>query len=124
MTKTTSAERAARTAETKRKQNRSAKSATKTAVDKAREAVASKDLEKSKLAVKAAISRVDKAVKRKIMHPNTGARRKAGLMKKLNRAYAPQTLPPRAKPTAKKSRAKPAVKKSRAKTKSAAKKKE
>jgi small subunit ribosomal protein S20 len=115
LTKTTSAQRAARTAENKRRRNRSAKSATKTAVDKAREAVASKDLEKSRLAVQAAVSRVDKAVKRNIMHPNTAARRKAGLMKKLNRAYGTQTLPPRAKP---------AVKKSRAKPKPAAKKKE
>lgn len=97
MTKTTSAERAARASETKRKQNRSLKSATKTALDKARQTIASKDAEKSKLAVKAAISKVDKAVKSKAMHPNTGARRKSGLMKKLNMAYGTQPLPSRPK---------------------------
>lgn len=103
MPRTKTAERAARVAEIKRQQNRSLKSSTKTSIDRANESIQAKDLEKSQIAVKRAISKLDKAVKGKIMHPNTAARRKSNLMRKLNVAYGIQSLPPRQKARAKKS---------------------
>ncbi len=102
MPRTKTAERAARAAETRRRQNRSFKSSTKTSIDRANESIQSKDLEKSRLAVKHAISRLDKAVKVKIIHPNTAARRKSQLMRRLNTAYGTQVLPPRQKAGTKK----------------------
>jgi len=116
--RTKTAERAAREAEAKRQRNRAVKSSTKTYIDKAEEVIAGGDAAKAKVAVKEAISRVDKAVKSKIIHPNTAAHRKSNLMKKLNKAFGAQVLPAREakvkkavkKPAAKKAKA-PAVKK-------------
>ena len=110
MPRTASAERAARAAEIKRRQNRSLKSSTKTLTDKASDLIQAKDLEKSKIAVRQAISELDTAVRAKILHPRTAGRRKSSLMRKLNTAFGAQTLPPRPKAKAKK-----ASKKSKAK---------
>lgn len=109
MPRTASAEREARAAEIKRQRNRSVKSATKTMTDKAYDFIETKDLEKSKIAVRKAISQLDKAVKAKVIHPSTAARRKSNLMRKLNAAFGIQTLPSKPKVETQK-----AVKKSKA----------
>jgi small subunit ribosomal protein S20 len=125
--RTKTAERAAREAEAKKLRNRGVKSATKTYIDKAEEAIAGGDVDKARAAVKDAISRVDKAVKSGIIHANTASHRKAKMMKKLNKAFGAQALPTRKKATPKKKAApkakKPAVKKAPAKKKAAAPKK-
>lgn len=102
MPRTLSAERAARAAEIKKLQNRAIKSATKTAYKKAEEVIQAKDLEKAKLAVKEAVSELDKAVKKKVIHANTAARRKSKLMKKFNETFGAQPLPPKDNTTGKK----------------------
>jgi small subunit ribosomal protein S20 len=84
--RSTSAQRAARTGERKRLRNRSTKSATKTYVAKAEKLVHDNELEPAQAAVLEAISVLDKAAKKKVIHPNTASRRKSRLMKKLNKA--------------------------------------
>jgi small subunit ribosomal protein S20 len=125
--RTKTAERAAREAEAKKLRNRGVKSSTKTYIDKAEESITGGDAEKARAAVKEAVSRVDKAVKSGIIHPNTASHRKSKLMNKLNKAFGMQTLPARKKATPKKKAApkakKPAVKKAPAKKKAAAPKK-
>jgi small subunit ribosomal protein S20 len=100
--RTISAERAARVSEVRHQRNRSVKTAVKTYISNAETAITSGDNEKAKLAVKEAISKVDLAIKSGIMHANTGARRKALLMKNLNKAFGPQVLTAEAKKPAKK----------------------
>lgn len=82
----TSAQKAARTGERKRLRNRSIKSATKTYVTKAENLIHGSELEPAQTAVLKAISVLDKAAKKKVIHPNTASRRKSRLMKKLNKA--------------------------------------
>jgi len=84
--RSTSAQRAARTGERKRIRNRSIKSVTKTYVGKAEKLVHGNQIESAKLAVLEAISVLDKAAKKKVIHPNTASRRKSRLMKKFNKA--------------------------------------
>jgi small subunit ribosomal protein S20 len=114
--RTKTAERAAREAEAKRQRNRSVKSSTKTYIDKAQEMIAGGDASKAKVAVKEAISKVDKAVKSNIIHPNTAGHRKSMLMRKLNKAFGgSQALPAKEAKAKKAAKAKkPVVKKVKA----------
>ncbi len=85
--KSTSAERAARTAETKRQQNRSLKSAGKSLITKAEELIAAGDKEKAQSAVAEAIRALDKSVKKNVLHLNTASRRKSSLIRKFNKTF-------------------------------------
>ncbi len=114
MPRTKTAERAAREAEAKRQRNRGVKSSTKTYIDKAEETIAGGDAAKAKVAVKEAISKVDKAVKSKIIHPNTAGHRKSMLMRKLNKAFGGAQALPAREAKARKAAKKPAVKKEKA----------
>jgi small subunit ribosomal protein S20 len=82
--KTKTAEKSARSAKRKAERNKTIKSSTKTAISKAEKLVAANKIEEAKMAVKAAISSLDKASKKKVIHPNTAARKKSRLVKKLN----------------------------------------
>ena len=82
----TSAQKAARTGERKRLRNRSIKSFTKTYVNKAENLIHGGEPEPAKAAVLKAISVLDKAAKKNVIHPNTASRRKSRLMKKFNKA--------------------------------------
>jgi small subunit ribosomal protein S20 len=84
--KSISAEKAARTAERKRLRNKSLRSATKTHLTGAVKLIAANQLGEAEKAVANAISALDRDVKKGVIHPNTAARRKSRLMKKLNRA--------------------------------------
>jgi small subunit ribosomal protein S20 len=84
--RTKSAERAARVSEKRRVVNRSIKSATKTHITSAEKLISENKLEPAREAVKKAVSALDRAAKRKVLHPNTAARRKSRLTKKLNKA--------------------------------------
>jgi small subunit ribosomal protein S20 len=87
---TTSAKKAARAAERKRLRNKSIRSATKTHLTRVDELVESKDIESAKQAAVVAISTLDRAAKKRVIHPNTAARRKSRLMKKVNKAAVAQ----------------------------------
>jgi len=66
----------------RRLHNRSVKSLVKTQITKAREAVAS-DADAIE-AVRVAVSELDRAAKKGVIHRNNAARRKSRLMKQLN----------------------------------------
>lgn len=78
--------KAARAAERKRLRNKSVKSATKTWVTKAEKAIAAGDLQAAEPLVLQAISALDRAAEKGVIHPNSAARRKSRLMKKFNQA--------------------------------------
>ncbi len=76
--------RATRTAERKRLRNRLVRRSVKTCIIKARSSADAGE-ESAKQKVILAVSGIDKAVSKGIIHRNKGARLKSGLMKKLNK---------------------------------------
>ena len=80
------AEKRMRQEERRRAFNRSTKSVVKTQVTKARQAIQtpSVDADQAKEAVRLAISELDKAAKKGVIHKNNASRRKSRLMKQLN----------------------------------------
>ncbi len=106
MPKSKSAQKAARVGERKRLRNRSIKSATKTSVTKSEKLISGTETEPAKAAVLEAISILDKAAKKKVIHLNTASRRKSRLMKKFNKAKLSATTKTEATGTKKKTRKK------------------
>ncbi len=85
---TKSAQKQARVAERRRMRNKSVLSQCKTSITKAEKLIFSGELDSAQAAVVAAMSSLDKAAEKGIIHPNNAARRKSRLMKKLNEARA------------------------------------
>ena len=83
-----SVEKQARVAERRRLRNKSVRSLCKTNITKAERLIFSGELELAQKAVVAAISSLDRAAEKGVIHPNNAARRKSRLMKKLNEALA------------------------------------
>jgi len=110
--------------------NRAVKSATKTAVKHANDAIASADPEAARAAVREAIRRLDVAARKGVIHANNAGRRKSRLLLKYNVLIAAMQVPseqPAAKnekPAKKLPAKKPAAKKPAAKKAPAAKAKE
>lgn len=77
-----SAEKRLRQEQKRRLRNRMVKSIVKTNVTKARQALVSGV--DSEAAVRAAVSELDRAAKKGVIHRNNAARRKSRLMKQLN----------------------------------------
>jgi small subunit ribosomal protein S20 len=88
--------------------NRAVKSATKTAVKKANDAIVSGDLEAAREAVRAAFVALDKAGQKGVLHPNNSARHKSRLLIKYNAMVAVRQTPGEEAP--KKAAKKPAKK--------------
>jgi small subunit ribosomal protein S20 len=84
---TKSAEKMIKVAEKKRLRNRSIKSAVKTYIRKAERGIVAASEESPSLVV-LAISKLDKAASKGVLHKRNAARRKSRLMKKLNAAAA------------------------------------
>jgi len=82
--KTKTAEKSARSAQRKAERNKAIKSGTKSKVTRAEKLIASKKGQEAGAAVTEAISSLDRAAKRNVIHANTAARKKSRLMKKLN----------------------------------------
>jgi small subunit ribosomal protein S20 len=83
MPTTPSAAKRLRQSAKKRLHNRITKKIVKTSARKALETVAEKDFPKAETEFRAAVAKIDKAGARRVLHPNTAARRKS----KLARAY-------------------------------------
>ncbi|MFC2034920.1 30S ribosomal protein S20 [Chloroflexota bacterium] len=66
--------------------NKSIRSLCKTSITKAERLIFSGELEAAKIAAVAAVSSLDKAAEKGVIHHNNAARRKSRLMKKLNEA--------------------------------------
>ena len=87
-----SAQKQVRVAERRRLRNKSTRSLLKTNITKAERLIFSGELESVQKAVVAAISSLDKAAEKGIIHPNNAARRKSRLMKKLSEALASSSV--------------------------------
>jgi small subunit ribosomal protein S20 len=79
-----------RVAERRRVRNRAIKSAVKTFIRKAERGITTATEDSAELVVQA-ISRLDKAASKGVLHPRNVARRKSRLMKKLNHAAADES---------------------------------
>ena len=83
-----SAQKQVHVAERRRLRNKSIRSLCKTNITKAERLIFLGELEAAREAVVVAISSLDKAAEKGVIHPNNVARRKSRLMKKLNEAQA------------------------------------
>jgi small subunit ribosomal protein S20 len=83
-----SAEKQARVAERRRVRNKSVRSLCKSSITKAEKLIFSGELDSAQAAVVVAISALDRAAEKGVIHPNNAARRKSRLMKKLNDAQS------------------------------------
>ena len=80
-----SAEKRMRQEQKRRLHNRSVKSIVKIQITRARQAINSDtSVEAAEEAVRAAVSELDRAAKKGVIHRNNAARRKSRLMKQLN----------------------------------------
>jgi small subunit ribosomal protein S20 len=84
MPNSTSADKRLRQSAKRRLRNRITKKLVKTSMRKAIQSVADNDIPKSEADLRAAMAKIDKAGARRVIHPNTAARRKS----KLARTYA------------------------------------
>jgi small subunit ribosomal protein S20 len=91
---TKSAKKQTRVNERKRLRNKSVRTLAKTRIVQAESLLFSGQIEEGQKAVVAAISSLDKAAEKGILHPNNSARRKSRLMKKLNKAQTPAAKTP------------------------------
>ena len=112
---TRSAAKAHRQSLKKRIRNRAVRSSTKTAIKRATETIAGGDPEAARAVVRDALSALDRAASKGIIHPNNAARRKSRLLLKYNAAVAalqtPVEKPARRAASTKASARKPAQKK-------------
>jgi small subunit ribosomal protein S20 len=92
MANTKSAIKRIRTSERRHQRNQAVKSATRTFVKKARTAI-TQNAGEAQDDVKAAISALDIAVRKGVIHRNNAARRKSRLMKRFNVAAAIAAAP-------------------------------
>jgi len=83
-----SVQKQVRVAERRRLRNKPIRGLTKTNLTKAEKLIFSGELELAQKAVLLAVSSLDKAADKGIIHPNNAARHKSRLMKKLNDALA------------------------------------
>ena len=83
-----SAQKEVRVAKKRQFRNKSIRSLCKTKISKAEKLIFSGELNLSREAVVDAVSALDKAAEKRIIHANNTARRKSRLMKKLNQAQA------------------------------------
>jgi small subunit ribosomal protein S20 len=85
---TKSAQKQVRASERKQLRNKSIRSQCKTNITTAERLIFSGEFELAQKAIIEAISSLDKAAEKGVIHPNNAARRKSRLMKKLNEAKA------------------------------------
>jgi small subunit ribosomal protein S20 len=83
-----SAQKKARVGSRRQLRNKSVRSEVKTNVIKAEKLIFAGELKDAREAAKVAVSSLDKAAGKGILHTNNAARRKARLLKKLNKAEA------------------------------------
>ena len=81
MPNTVSAKKRLRQNETRRARNRVGRSALRTQLRKVREAIASKEVEKSETEFRALVKKLDRAASKNMIHDNAAARTKSRLSK-------------------------------------------
>ncbi|UCD09215.1 MAG: 30S ribosomal protein S20 [Dehalococcoidales bacterium] len=95
---TKSAQKQVRVSERKRLRNQPIRSQCKTSITKAEKLIFAGKLDEAVVAVTEAVSTLDKAAEKGVIHSNNAARRKSRLLKKLNSAQKPQPSPPAPEP--------------------------
>jgi small subunit ribosomal protein S20 len=70
----------------RRERNRRYRSAARTYIRRSRELIADGSLEEAEEVVRLAVSTLDKAARKGVIHPNNAARRKSRIMTQLNEA--------------------------------------
>jgi small subunit ribosomal protein S20 len=93
-----SAQKQVRVAARRRQRNKSVRSQVKTSVTQAEKLIFGGDLNAAKTAVTEAVSSMDRAAEKGIIHANNAARRKSRLLKKLNQAVAETSMEPEPEP--------------------------
>ena len=88
MPNTKSAEKQVRVQERRRLRNQAVRSETRTHIRKAHEAISGGESDAGADPIRSAISAIDRAAKKGVLHPNNAARRKSRLMKKVNQQAA------------------------------------
>ena len=83
-----SAQKAARASGRRQERNKSIRSQVKTDIAKAEKLISDGDMEAAQGAVATAVSALDKAAEKIVLHDNNTSRRKSRLLKKLNKAKA------------------------------------
>ena len=91
---TKSAQKQVRVSEKKRVRNQPIRSQCKTSITKAEKLIFSGRLDEAAAAVAEAVSTLDKAAEKGVIHANNAARRKSRLLNKLNSTQKTQTPPP------------------------------
>ncbi len=86
MPNTKAAQKQVRVTQKKSLRNKPIKSLAKTNIIKAEKLIFSGELKSAQEAVVAAVSSLDRAAEKGVIHPNNAARRKSRLLKKLNEA--------------------------------------
>ncbi len=89
-----SAEKQARVASRRQQRNKSVRSEVKTDITSAEKLIFAGELKEAQEAVNKAVSNLDKAAEKQILHANNTARRKSRLLKKLNQAVAQSKAEP------------------------------
>ena len=93
MASSSSAQKQVHVGERRQLRNKSVRSLCKTNIVKAEKLIFAGEVESARLAVVDALSSLDKAAEKGIIHPNNAARRKSRLMKKLNEALGEASTP-------------------------------
>ena len=94
MPRSKSVQKQVRVTEKRRLRNKSIRSLCKTNITKAEKLIFLGELELARSMAVDAISALDKAAEKSVIHPNNAARRKSRLMKKLNQALALSSAEP------------------------------
>lgn len=94
MPQTKAAKKQVRASKPRQARNKSARSLCKSRITKAEKLILSGDTEAGQPAVAEAVSALDKAASKGVIHANNAARRKSRLMKKLNSVSAAPESPP------------------------------
>jgi small subunit ribosomal protein S20 len=90
-----SALKQARASSRRQQRNKSIRSQVKTNITKAEKLIFTGELEAAREAVAAAVSSLDRAAEKQMLHANNTARRKSRLLKKLNQALAQPKAEPK-----------------------------
>jgi len=98
---TRSAAKAHRQSVKRHLRNRAVKSATKTAIKRANESIAGGDPDAAREAVRAAISTLDRAARKGVLHPNNAGRHKSRLLLRYNASIAALQTPVAERPARK-----------------------
>lgn len=86
MANSKSAEKRIRVAEKRRQRNRYVRSTTRTAVKKFEQALGSAERTEAEALLREAVSKLDRAVSKGVLHPNTAARKKSRLYRRFNQS--------------------------------------